>query len=248
MDAISSTNRNIGVDILKCFAAILITNSHMDFLYVKYSALATGGSLGDVLFFFVSGFALFMKPSQRTGHDFANWYKRRINRIYPTIFAIAIIRCLLVGSNANIIEIILYGGGWFCSCIMIYYIFVYQIVTRKSGGVNLYMLLTILLSVIWFFLLERPIGYNMYKPVPEFTGNVKYLIYFLYMLLGAKVGMSEKPRLSPVKDTIMLFVSIFLFYALYILPRKFYVIEWLQIANIIPQMGVCYYMYKVSIG
>ena len=25
--------RNIGIDILKCFAAIVITNSHMDILY-----------------------------------------------------------------------------------------------------------------------------------------------------------------------------------------------------------------------
>ena len=34
--------RNIGIDILKCFAAIVITNSHMDILYPKFGALATG--------------------------------------------------------------------------------------------------------------------------------------------------------------------------------------------------------------
>ncbi|MCD8289910.1 MAG: acyltransferase [Prevotella sp.] len=127
-------NRNIGIDILKCAAAIFITNSHMDLLYAKYSELATGGALGDSLFFFCSGFALFMKPSQRVGNDFSNWYKKRINRIYPTILAIAIIKCLFANYNANIINILLYGGGWFCTCIMVYYIFVYQIVTKKWGG------------------------------------------------------------------------------------------------------------------
>lgn len=48
--------RNIGIDILKFFAALLITNSHMGMLYGKYDILATGGAIGDVLFFFCSGF------------------------------------------------------------------------------------------------------------------------------------------------------------------------------------------------
>lgn len=69
--------RDISIDVLKFFAVLLITNSHMDLLYGKYSALATGGAIGDVLFFFASGFTLFL--GART---FDNYYKRRINRIY----------------------------------------------------------------------------------------------------------------------------------------------------------------------
>ena len=79
--------RNISIDILKCIAAILITNSHMGPLYGKYSILATGGAIGDVLFFFCSGFTLFLGRMGR----FDNWYKRRIHRIYPTVFAWAIV-------------------------------------------------------------------------------------------------------------------------------------------------------------
>lgn len=45
--------RNISIDILKCFAALIITNSHMDILYPKFGALATGGAIGDALFSFV---------------------------------------------------------------------------------------------------------------------------------------------------------------------------------------------------
>lgn len=48
--------RNIGIDILKCFAAIVITNSHMDILYPKFGALATGGAIGDALFFLLFWF------------------------------------------------------------------------------------------------------------------------------------------------------------------------------------------------
>ena len=37
--------RDISIDILKFVAVLLITNSHMDLLYGKYSVLATGGRL-----------------------------------------------------------------------------------------------------------------------------------------------------------------------------------------------------------
>ena len=51
--------RDLSIDILKFIAVIAITNSHMELLYGKYSVLATGGAIGDVLFFFASGFTLF---------------------------------------------------------------------------------------------------------------------------------------------------------------------------------------------
>lgn len=110
-------NRNISIDILKFFAAILITNSHMGLLYGKYSVLATGGAIGDALFFFCSGFTLFLGRMGR----FDNWYKRRINRIYPTIFAWAIIRAFIFQNDYGMKHTILSGGGWFVSCIMLYY-------------------------------------------------------------------------------------------------------------------------------
>lgn len=37
--------RDISIDILKFFAVLLITNSHMELLYAKYGQLATGGGL-----------------------------------------------------------------------------------------------------------------------------------------------------------------------------------------------------------
>lgn len=99
--------RNISIDILKCFAAIVITNSHMDILYPKFGTLATGGAIGDALFFFCSGFTLFLGRMER----FDNWYKRRINRIYPTVFAWAIWGSLLFNYHNDINRILLSGGA-----------------------------------------------------------------------------------------------------------------------------------------
>lgn len=52
--------RDISIDIMKFFAVLAITNSHMELLYGDYSFLATGGAIGDVLFFFASGYTLFL--------------------------------------------------------------------------------------------------------------------------------------------------------------------------------------------
>lgn len=121
LDAVKK--RDVSVDILKFFAVILITNSHMAHLYVKFSALATGGAIGDVFFFFCSGFTLFLSKQRR----FDNYYKRRINRIYPTVFMWALLASVLFNNKDNMQEIIIWGGGWFVTCIMIYYVVLYFI-------------------------------------------------------------------------------------------------------------------------
>ena len=155
------TERNIGIDILKFLAVLLITNSHMELLYGKYSFLATGGTLGDVLFFFCSGFTLFMKPITSI-KDFPNWYKRRINRIYPTVLAIAIIKCSFCDSHKDINSILLSGGGWFVQCIMIYYVVIYFIGLYAKDKINWIIGFVSLASIAWFFSVERSFPFNMY--------------------------------------------------------------------------------------
>ncbi len=61
-DAVNGKKRDVSLDVLKFIATIMITNSHMGVMYGKYSVLATGGSIGDALFFFCSGYGLFLKP------------------------------------------------------------------------------------------------------------------------------------------------------------------------------------------
>jgi len=55
--------RNSAIDLLKCLAAILITNSHLTSQYGDYGFISLfGGYEGNYIFFFCSGFTLFMRP------------------------------------------------------------------------------------------------------------------------------------------------------------------------------------------
>lgn len=71
------SKKNLSLELLKFVAVIIVLNSHMDPIYGKYGFLSTGGAIGDALFFFVSGFTIFLGRFGR----FDNWYKRRIKRI-----------------------------------------------------------------------------------------------------------------------------------------------------------------------
>lgn len=92
--------KNKGIILLKFIAAFLITYSHMGILFPKYGSLVTGGAIGDGLFFFCSGFTLFMGRQD----GFPNWYKRRINRIYPTIIMWALVSAVIFNWNWQITD------------------------------------------------------------------------------------------------------------------------------------------------
>lgn len=81
--------KNKAIVVFKFFAALLITYSHMGLLFPKFGGLVTGGAIGDGVFFFCSGFTLFL------GRDggFLNWYKRRVGRILSVYYNVGIVVC-----------------------------------------------------------------------------------------------------------------------------------------------------------
>ena len=135
--------RDYSIDILKFLAVFLIINSHMDALYTDYKILATGGTLGDTLFLFCSGYTLLLS---KQNIRFDNWYKRRINRIYPSVLVCALMGALFKWqSDINILKL---GGGEFVIAIMIYYILIYFIKVYAVNKIPLVLLGVLLVSLI----------------------------------------------------------------------------------------------------
>lgn len=230
--------RDISIDILKCIAALLITNSHMELLYGKYSVLATGGSIGDVLFFFASGFTLFKGRMAR----FDNWYKRRINRIYPTVFTWAIIGSFAFGCQNDMKHTVINGGGWFVTCIMIYYIILWLIRKIAEDKLGWAFAVASTVVVVSYFFFDRPQGWGMYGAT-----YYKWIHYFLFMLLGAIIGKMPKQRFKfcLLHDFTKLLFCIAFFYVIYIATlRVQYIAQW-QIVSLLPLLGTTYYFYKV---
>lgn len=232
--------RNPSIDILKFFAALLITNSHMGMLYPDSLArLSTGGAIGDVLFFFCSGFTLFLGR----GGNFFNWYKRRINRIYPTVLMWAAIMAFMFDTRLGMDFIILHGGGWFVSCIMIYYVLLY-FVRRYFVDRLKWVLGAACIVVLGWYLTEDSSTIFMYGET-----YFKWCHYFLFMLVGAICGLRMKEqsiaRRSTNRNLIILFASLALFYGLQLVGNKYVMVAHLQILTLLPLMAITLCMYRL---
>ncbi len=228
----------MSIDILKFFAVLLITNSHMETLYPRFAALATGGAIGDVLFFFCSGYTLFLGRQRR----FDNYYKRRINRIYPTVFMWALLSSVLFGSQSNMLDTVMTGGGWFVSCIMIYYVVLYFIRKFVFEFVKSVFLLLLASSFVAYYFWENDGHILIYGAT-----YLKWGLYFLYMLLGAMIGCGKVKvgTFSFGKDLSGCLLSLVAFYGILWTGTKSEVMFSWQIVTLLPLLCINYYLYKL---
>ena len=230
--------RDYSIDILKCFAVLIITWSHFEKPLGDYSYLSTGGAFGDALFFFCSGYTIFLG---RKANGFLNWYKNRINRIYPTVFAWALVKSLLFNTSNNILEILQTGGGYFVSCIMIFYVFYYFIKLYAIKHLNIVLLISILTTSCSYFILDNSNTYIMYL--------WQWSLYFSVMLLGGIIGRKRQQESGmknnvTYKTFIILFVSVICYYSLMYLEQKLSM-NMIRMFTILPLLTFSYALHKL---
>lgn len=235
--------RDYSIDMLKFFAVFLIINSHMDICYPKFSILATGGAIGDCLFLFASGYTLFWKQPTR----FDNWYKRRINRIYPSVIMCALVGALVTWSSN--IPVLKFGGGEFVLFIMLYYVLLFFIqkylIDKLPLVLGLVASISLIVYILWFPYKFETSSKGLYGV----TTLYRWIPYFGFMLMGAFVGL--KTKISTVKkkcrwyDLMLFVVSLGTFYGIQFVAKKHIEVAPFQIITLFPLAGVIYYFYKL---
>ena len=227
--------KNKGIILLKFIAAFLITYSHMGILFPKYGSLVTGGAIGDGLFFFCSGFTLFMGRQD----GFPNWYKRRINRIYPTIIMWALVSAVIFNWNWQITDLITTPKYWFIPCIMAYYVIFYFIRTYLLKYLNqVFGIAFLLVAISSFWVLD----FNhsvMYAAVPFMR-----IYYFLFMMLGAMVAIRKYKVVSPLKSGGYALVSLITYYVLMGIYKIDPFFCKFQLISLIPLLSSIYWIYR----
>ena len=190
--------RNRAIDILRFLGPLLITNSHMDLIYPN-SFYATGGALGDAIFFFISGFTLnFTKYT-----TVFEWFKRRLYRIYLVVFSVALFHEVLSLNDRTIVDTILNGGGWFVKCLLIYYI-VFLLVRERSIKFLLGLIITVyFVSVIYMFFAEE--NFSIYGGT--YFKWLHFLVPFLLGVLNFRVFHLLKFRRNSWAIAMVLFIG-----------------------------------------
>ena len=143
-------NRVVSLDFLRFLGPILITNSHFDSIY-PMPIFATGGAIGDAIFFFISGYTLNYSSNL---HSFSLWYKTRLTRIFPTVFAVAILHEIFFDINKSLLSTIFSAGGWFVRCILIYYLVFFLIKKLIPNYTKLILSIVFFISVLYIILAE----------------------------------------------------------------------------------------------
>ncbi len=74
-------------------ACLLIANSHLEGLYPR-SWMAADGLLGNSIFFLLAGYGVAISQTKRP-YGLGSFYRRRVVRIYPTLFVVMVIGWIL---------------------------------------------------------------------------------------------------------------------------------------------------------
>lgn len=243
-----NAKRIYALDFLKAIAALMITNSHFLPLYKDVSkSLATFGVHGNALFFFVSGYLLMMGFDKRK-LDFSNWYKKRISRLWPSVFLWVLISNVVLGMPLTFERLILMDGYWFLQAIVINYALFYLVCNigykRFGGGktyLGLVMIMSLLITIIYAVLMPRCEG-------SIFHTDLHYVCHFSVMIMGAIVYIN---KLGKRKNVVMqLFYALIFFLTYFLLMKigkdKGDMLYYVQVLALIPLHAFVYFIYVVA--
>lgn len=171
------------INYLKLIATLLITNSHFGDIW-PVSAMASGGLLGNIIFFAVSGYLLF-----NIKENFPKWFGKRFFRVYPamavfTLFAVAIGQYSM-NSFEKAFRLFVYPTNyvflvWLIVCYCIYYIIMFF---EKKNGKTLETAMSALF-VVWLLVYILFCDKSVYR-VDNVSEPFILFLYLESMLLGA---------------------------------------------------------------
>lgn len=115
----------LSLDLLKGLTILLIINSHADVLYpAKISFLASGGGIGNELFFLISGYLF--GPKEQIGADLRRRWLRLYLPAYIMIAITALIKGTGVSNAADFIRVFIWPTMfWFVGAIFVYTLILY---------------------------------------------------------------------------------------------------------------------------
>lgn len=227
---------------LRALAAILITNSHYNGVY-PIEILASGGLLGDVLFFALSGFVLV-----NVRGSFVKWYQKRLIRIYPSIWIITLVYIIMgfyTFDGWSVIEYFLYPTYYhFIASIVVLYI-PYYLIARNNSLRNRIPLIMVVILIFQFVIYQYFYNKTYYHIDVVREPMIRFL-FFQSMLLGLyfRIYHSKYVNRKKVSNWVLLLLSLIVYFATKLAFVKIEEISQFQIVSQIALFIVLYYIFK----
>ncbi len=210
---------------LRFVAIVCIANSHLDALY-PLSALATGGSIGNALFFMLSGYGLFLSKNLKDA-SFGSWYRRRIVRIYPALLIATFLLVVIAQSAWRTLDLFGYvklfvwpTPYWFIAALMIFYVIFYVLMRRQNYKYFLVGIFVLVVPYLYFYFTYVDLSY--YSIEGPGSGYFKWIFYLQTMFFGGYLaGRAKFVKTSFYKDGVALVFFIALYYGILFFMSRF---------------------------
>lgn len=243
------------IHLLRAFAALLIINSHSDKLFPSgFSGLATGGSIGNAIFLFTSGYTLSL-GLRKNYSEYLPWLKKRIVRLYPSFLIFTFLSCVIFDQSYQWFDWMFFNGSWFLQAILLYYFIFFPIVKYCDNNLILLMLFTYTVFILLFCL-----SFNRFNWIIDVMDNptkIHWVYYFMIMIFGAVVAKYEKElgivdeikngKINLTTILIFLLITTLFFYSPKLLFSKFKVTTYIQLVYPILLIAVTLAFYLTSI-
>lgn len=212
MLVLESSMRKRYINIMKFIAVLLVLNSHMDAIY-PIASLATGGSIGNALFFFVSGYTWYNAKKE----PFCKWYLRKVKLIWCPTLITNLIYIIIFKIKFDLKQLFLIfifpNKSWFCGAILAYAI-VYYFVVKSDNYKKIYysiLCLIIVYFIYYLFFLDKSVFSIESFRINNFCRSSFYLICMFMGLLYRKKSNSTMTRKNLLLKSVTYFLLIYLF-------------------------------------
>jgi peptidoglycan/LPS O-acetylase OafA/YrhL len=241
--------KNPDTQFLRALAIVLIINSHLK-NYYPMPYFGTGGAIGNSLFFFLSGFGLFLSQ-QEYNKNFKEWYTHRIERIYPSLWIVLILLYMPVmiiegklspSTIMTFLGYFFYPPYFFIQYILIYYLLGFPLL-KKSRETYIFItsFVLILIYIFWYLTVV-----DLSKFSVEDCPN-DLIHYFVIFLFGIFTASRKKDIIysNGLKNYFFLFFFLAFFYIhkFFMLKGLFLEYQFMQQAIIYP---IVYNLLKIS--
>lgn len=243
------SDRN-STNFLRVLAIILVVNSHMDTVYPpRFAFLATGGMIGNALFFMLSACGL-MVSMQNHPRGFVEWYARRIIRIYPSVWVTVLLLSFPIGIYGGTIGLnnildemgkFFYPPFWFLQALLFYYGIIFFIIRDFSSK----RLALVSVPVVTIYALYYIFLLDLEKWSIE-QAPFRLIYYLLVVLWGGYIGSQfEQIKFNGLRDVLLLVLAAFTIYGHKFLMLRGMLLSF-QFLQHLASFPMLYFMVKVT--
>lgn len=235
--------RLFNIDFLKAIAVFLIINSHLDSLYPT-SAIATGGALGNGLFFMVSGFLIRKKRKDII------FLLKSVIRIYFPMYIVYFVSSMQRGcfEKVSFRKFVWPTNYWFIGAIVLFYI-CYSLLDRIGVfyHFSIFIASSILIYFLWYvFFLDTSTWVVEKAGLGDIDSSFKLVYYFTIMMLGGYAVDSLKTKKIGYNYNIIWIISVIVMYYSKFLMMKYPEMMKYQFISQICVLLFSYYIFVSS--